>query len=79
MRLLSSLIKPKSILSLILSPPLTISEYGKVINKKLHLYHTSANLNILLCPLAYITAQTPSKATLITPYGTTLITSTLHT
>ena len=79
MRLLSGLIKLKSILSLILLPPLTISEYRKVINRKLHLYYTLANLNILLCPLVYIIAQVPSKATLITPYGTTLMTSTLHT
>jgi hypothetical protein len=55
-KLLSSLIKLKSILSLILLPPLAISEYGKVINGKLHLYHALANLNILLYPLAYITA-----------------------
>ena len=79
MRLLSGLIKLKFILSLILLPPLTISKYGKVINEKPHLYHTSANLNTLLCPLAYTTAQAPSKATLITPYGTTSTTSTLYT
>ena len=79
MRLLSGLVKPKFILSLILLPPLTISKYGKVINKKPHLYHTSANLNIPLCPLAYAIAQTPSKATLITPYRTTLMIFTLHT
>ena len=79
MRLLSGLIKLKSILSLILSPPLTISKYRKVINGKPHLYYTLANLNILSCPLVYITAQAPSKATLITPYRTTLMTSTLHT
>ena len=79
MRLLSGLIKPKSILSLILLPPLTISKYGKVINGKLYLYHALANLNILLYPLAYIIAQALSKAILITPYGTTLMTSTLYT
>ena len=79
MRLLSGLVKLKFILSLILLLPLTISKYRKAINGKLHLYHTLANLNILLCPLAYITAQAPSKATLITPYGTTLMTSTLYT
>ena len=56
MRLLSGLIKLKFILSLILSPPLTISEYRKVINKKLYLYYALANLNILLYPLVYITA-----------------------
>ena len=67
MRLLSGLIKPKFILSLISSPPLTISKYRKVINKKLYLYYTLANLNILLCPLVYIIAQTPFKAILITP------------
>ena len=55
-RLLSSLVKLKFILSLILSPPLTISKYGKVMNGKPHLYYASANLNILLYPLAYITA-----------------------
>ena len=79
MRLLSGLIKPKSILSLILSPPLTISKYRKVMNEKPHLYHALANLNTPLCPLAYITAQAPSKAILITPYRTTLTTSTLRT
>ena len=55
-RLLSGLVKPKSILSLILLPPLTISKYRKGANKKLHLYYALANLNILLYPLAYITA-----------------------
>ena len=79
MRLLNSLVKPKSILSLILLPPLTIFKYRKVINKKLHLYYALANLNTLLCPLVYIMAQVPFKATLIMPYGTTLITSTLRT
>ena len=79
MRLLSSLIKLKSILSLILLPPLTISEYGKVINGKPHLYYALANLNILLYLLAYIMAQVSSKAILIIPYRTTLMTSTLHT
>ena len=79
MRLLSSLIKPKFILSLILLPPLTIFKYRKVINKKLYLYYTSANLNTLLCHLVYITAQIPSKAISITPYRTTLIISTLYT
>src|ERR1700722_12276140 len=78
-RLLSSLVKPKSILSLILLPPLTIFKYRKVTNRKPHLYYTLANLNILLYPLVYITAQAPSKAILITPYRTTLITSTLRT
>jgi hypothetical protein len=56
MRLLSGLVKLKFILSLILLPPLTISEYKKVINGKLHLYHALTNLNTLLCPLVYITA-----------------------
>jgi hypothetical protein len=79
MRLLSGLVKLKSILSLILLPPLTISKYRKVMNGKLHLHHALANLNILLCPLVYIMAQALSKATLITPYGTTLITSALYT
>ena len=74
-RLLSGLVKPKSILSLILSPPLTISKYRKVINGKPHLHYALANLNTLLCPLAYITAQAASKAILIMPYRTTLITS----
>jgi len=78
-RPLSGLVKPKSILSLILSPPLTISKYGKVINGKPHSHYALANLNILLYPLAYITAQVPSKAILITPYGTTLTTSALRT
>ena len=76
---MSGLVKLKSILSLILLLPLTISEYGKVINKKLYLYHASANLNILLCLLVYITAQAPSKATLIMPYGTILMTFILYT
>ena len=79
MRPLSGLVKPKFILSLILSPPLTISKYGKVMNGKPHLYYALANLNILLCPLVYITAQAPSKAILIMPYGTTLMIFTLCT
>jgi len=78
-RLLSGLIKPKSIPSLISSPPLTASKYGKVINRKPHSHYALANLNILLCPLAYAIAQAASKAILITPYGTTLMTSTLRT
>ena len=78
-RLLSGLIKLKSILNLILLLPLTISKYKKVINEKLYLYHALVNLNILLCPLVYITAQISSKTILITPYRTTLITSTLCT
>ena len=73
-RLLNSLIKPKSILSLILLLLLTISKYRKVINGKLHLYYTLANLNILLYPLVYIMAQALFKAILIIPYITTLIT-----
>jgi len=76
---LSGLVKLKSILSLILSPPLTIFKYRKVINGKPYLYCASANLNILLYPLAYITAQAPFKAILITPYRTTLMTSALRT
>ena len=79
MRLLSSLVKLKSILSLILLPPLTISEYGKVINKKLYLYYTLANLNTPLCLLVYIIAQVPFKTTSIMPYRTTLMTSALYT
>jgi len=78
-KLLSGLAKLKSILSLILLPPLTASKYRKVINRKPHLHRALANLNILLCPLAYIMAQAASKAILITPYKTTLITSTLYT
>ena len=78
MRLLSGLIKPKSILNLILLPPLTISKYRKVINKKPYLYYALANLNILLCPLVYVTAQAPFKAISIMPYRTILITSTLY-
>ena len=78
-RLLSGLIKPKFILNLILLPPLIIFKYGKVINGKPHSYHTLANLNTLLCPSVYITAQAPSKAISITPYKTTLITFTLYT
>ena len=78
-RLLSGLVKPKFILSLILLPPLTISEYRKIINRKLHLYYALANLNTLLYSLVYVTAQAPSKTILIMPYKTTLITSTLYT
>ena len=78
-RLLSGLIKPKFILNLISLPPLTISEYRKVINRKLHLYYALANLNTLLYPLVYTTAQAPFKTILITPYKTTLTTSTLYT
>ena len=79
MRLLSGLVKLKSILSLILLPPLTISKYKKVINGKLYLYYILANLNTLLCLLVYIMAQALFKVILITPYKTTLITSTLYT
>jgi len=43
-------------LSLTLLPPLTISKYKKVTNRKPHLYRALANLNIPLYPLAYITA-----------------------
>ena len=78
-RLLSGLIKPKFILNLILLPPLTISKYKKVINRKLYLHYASANLNTPLCPLVYVTAQAPFKAILITPYKTILTTSALHT
>jgi len=78
-RPLNGLVKPKSILSLILLPPLTTSKYRKVINRKLYLYYTLANLNILLYLLVYIMAQAASKAILITPYRTTLTTSTPHT
>ena len=78
-RLLSGLVKLKSILSSISSPPLTIFKYRKVINRKPHLHYALANLNILLYPLAHITAQAPSKAILITLYRTTLTTSTLRT
>ena len=53
-KLLSGLVKLKSILNLILLPPLTIFKYEKVINKKPYLYYILANLNILLCPLIYI-------------------------
>jgi len=78
-RLLNSLAKLKFILNLILSPPLTASKYRKVINRKPRLYYILANLNIPLYPLAYIIAQAAFKAILITPYGTTLITSALRT
>jgi len=50
-----------------------------VINGKLDLYHALANLNTLLCPLVYVIAQAPSKAILITPYRTTLMTFALRT
>ena len=79
MKLLSGLVKPKYILSLILLLPLTASEYRKVMNGKPYLHRALANLNILLCPLAYVTAQAVFKAILITPYRTTLITSALRT
>ena len=78
-RPLNGLAKPKSILNLILSPPLTTSKYRKVMNRKPHSHRASANLNTLLCLLAYITAQAASKAILIMPYRTTLITSTPRT
>jgi len=48
-------------------------------NRKLHSHCALANSNIPLYPLAYITAQAPFKAILITPYGTTLMTSALRT
>jgi len=76
MRPLNGLAKPKSILNLILLPPLTASKYKKVINRKLYLYCALANLNTLLYLLVYITAQAASKAILIMLYRTTLITST---
>jgi len=78
-RLLNGLAKLKSILSLILSPPLTAFKYRKVTNRKPHLYRALANLNIPLYPSAYIIAQAASKAILITPYRTTLTTSALRT
>jgi len=78
-RPLNGLAKLKSILSLILSPPLTASKYRKVINRKPHSHYALANLNTPLYLLAYITAQAASKAILITPYGTTLTTSAPHT
>jgi uncharacterized membrane protein YqaE (UPF0057 family) len=78
-RPLNGLAKPKSILNSILLPPLTASKYGKVTNRKPHSHYASANLNILLYLLAYITAQAASKAILIIPYRTTLTTSTPHT
>jgi len=55
-RLLSGLVKPKSIPSLISSPPLTTSKYRKVINGKLYSHYALANLNIPLYPLVYATA-----------------------
>jgi uncharacterized membrane protein YdjX (TVP38/TMEM64 family) len=79
MKLLSGLVKLKSILNLILLPLLTISEYGKVMNRKLHLHHALANLNTLLCPLVYVIAQALFKAILIIPYRTILMTSALCT
>jgi len=48
-------------------------------NRKPYLYYALANLNIPLYPLVYIMAQAPSKAILITPYKTTLMTSALRT
>jgi len=78
-RLLNGLAKPKSILSLILLSPLTAFKYRKVINRNPYLYRDLANSNILLYPLVYITAQVAPKAILITPYRTTLMTSTLYT
>jgi len=78
-RPLNGLVKPKSILSLILLPPLTAFKYRKVMNRKLYLYRALANLNTLLYLLVYVTAQAASKATLITPYRTTLTTSTPRT
>ena len=78
-KLLNSLVKPKFILNLISLPPLTIFKYGKIMNGKPHLYHTLANLNILSCSLVYAMAQAPSKAILITPYRTTLMTFALCT
>jgi len=55
-RPLNGLAKPKSILNLILLPPLTAFKYGKVTNKKPHLYRALANLNTLLYLSAYIMA-----------------------
>jgi len=53
-RLLKGLIKLSCTLSLILLPLLTAFKYKKVINGKPHSQRASANLNIPLCPLAYI-------------------------
>jgi len=55
-RPLNGLAKLKSILNLILLPPLTAFKYGKVTNRKPHLYYALANLNTPLCLLMYITA-----------------------
>jgi len=55
-RPLNGLARLKSILSLILLPPLTTSKYGKVTNRKPHLYRALANLNTPLCLLVYIMA-----------------------
>ena len=55
-RPLNGLTKPKSILNLISSPPLTAFKYGKVTNGKPHLYRALANLNTPLCLLVYTTA-----------------------
>ena len=79
MRLLSGLAKLKFILSLILLLLLTIFKYRKIINRKLYLYYTLANLNILLYPLIYTIAQALFKAILIMLYRTTLIISALYT
>ena len=78
-RPLNGLTKLKSILNLILLPPLTASKYGKVTNRKPYLYRASANSNTPLCLLAYVTAQAASKAILIIPYRITLTTSTPRT
>ena len=78
-RPLNSLAKPKSILNSKSLPPLTAFKYRKVTNRKPHSHYALANLNTLLCLLAYIMAQAASKAILIIPYGTTLITSTPRT
>jgi len=56
MKFLKGLTKLSYTLSLILLPPLTAFKYRKVINGRPHSQRASANLNILLCPLAYIMA-----------------------
>ena len=78
-RPLNGLTKPSSILSLISLPFLTASRYKRVTNKRPHLYHISANLNITLYPLVYAMAQATFKATSTIPYKITLTIFTLHT
>ena len=78
-RPLNSLTKPSFILNSISLLLLTAFKYRRVINRKPYLHYILANLNIILYPLAYITAQVAFKIISIIPYKITLTISALYT